>query len=98
MLLQEDAAGSDDAAANLLPLIYEQLRAIAQQRMSGERSGHTLQATALVHEVYLKLIGDGDAEDRGDGAGVAARDGDERGDEGDRRSSSGGGGTMVCHE
>jgi len=61
LLLQEAAAGSGDAAERLLPLIYEQLRAIAQQRMSGERSGHTLQATALVHEVYLKLMGNGDA-------------------------------------
>lgn len=62
LLLQEAAAGNGDAAEKLLPLIYEQLRAIAQQRMSGERSGHTLQATALVHEVYLKLMGNGDAE------------------------------------
>jgi len=62
VLLQEAAAGNGDAAERLLPLIYEQLRAIAQQRMSGERSGHTLQATALVHEVYLKLMGNGDAE------------------------------------
>lgn len=48
------------AAEQLLPLVYQQLRAIAQQRMNGERKDHTLQATALVHEAYVKLIG-GDA-------------------------------------
>lgn len=58
-LLQQAAAGDGDAAGQLLPLIYENLRMIAQQRMSGERAGHTLQATALVHEAYLRLIGDG---------------------------------------
>ena len=47
----------DDAAETLLPLVYEQLRAIAQARMAGERDGHTLQATALVHEAYLRLVG-----------------------------------------
>jgi RNA polymerase sigma factor (TIGR02999 family) len=41
----------------LLPLVYDQLRAIAAKRMSDERPGHTLQATALVHEAYLKLVG-----------------------------------------
>src|SRR5262245_47382171 len=41
--------------ARLVDLVYDQLRKIAQQRMGGERAGHTLQATALVHEVYLKL-------------------------------------------
>lgn len=46
------------AAEELLPLVYDQLRAIAQQRMSQERRDHTLQATALVHEVYVRLVGD----------------------------------------
>ena len=45
-------------ADSLLPLVYDQLRAIAQQRMAGERRDHTLQATALVHEAYLRLSGD----------------------------------------
>ncbi len=58
-LLQQAAAGDATAADQLLPLIYENLRMIAQQRMAGERRGHTLQATALVHEAYLRLIGDG---------------------------------------
>lgn len=43
------------AAGELLPLVYEHLRAIAMQRMREERAGHTLQATALVHEAYLRL-------------------------------------------
>jgi RNA polymerase sigma-70 factor (ECF subfamily) len=48
---------TDSAREQLLPLVYDQLRAIAQRRMSEERSDHTLQATALVHEVYMKLVG-----------------------------------------
>lgn len=52
------AAGGDKAAAErLLPLVYEQLRKAAQISMQGERSGHTLSATALVHEAYVKLAG-----------------------------------------
>jgi RNA polymerase sigma factor (TIGR02999 family) len=46
-----------DSAA-LLALVYDQLRKTAQQRMNEERRDHTLQATALVHEAYLKLVGD----------------------------------------
>jgi len=49
-----------DAAEELLPLVYEQLRAIAQRRMREERAGHTLQATALVHEAFVKLVGGGE--------------------------------------
>jgi len=62
-LLREGA----DAQGRLLPLIYDELRSIAQRRMSGERSGHTLQATALVHEAYLKLVDEAATEwrDRG---------------------------------
>lgn len=56
-LLGEIAEGDQDAAAELLPLVYDQLRAIAQQRMSSENPGHTLQATALVHEAFLRLVG-----------------------------------------
>lgn len=52
------ATGGDEQAANeLLPLVYRQLRAIAQGRMAGENPAHTLQATALVNEVFLKLFG-----------------------------------------
>src|SRR2546423_15301893 len=53
--------GDPDAAGQLFPLVYEQLRNLARQRMADERPGHTLQATALVHEVYLKLLAGGDA-------------------------------------
>lgn len=50
-------SGDRRAADGLLPLVYEQLRAIARQRMAQERPEHTLQATALVHEAYLRLVG-----------------------------------------
>ncbi|HEX8916778.1 MAG TPA: ECF-type sigma factor, partial [Humisphaera sp.] len=43
------------SAGDLLPLVYEQLRRLARQRMADERSRHTLQPTALVHEAYLRL-------------------------------------------
>ncbi|MCL4220865.1 MAG: sigma-70 family RNA polymerase sigma factor [Phycisphaerales bacterium] len=53
------AVGSRPAASEeLLNLVYDQLRQIARQRMGNERAGHTLQATALVHEAFLKLVGD----------------------------------------
>ncbi|MBK7405491.1 MAG: RNA polymerase subunit sigma [Phycisphaerales bacterium] len=45
------------AAADLLPLVYDELRAIASRAMAQERVGHTLQATALVHEAYARLVG-----------------------------------------
>ncbi len=57
-LLEQAVAGDQDAANQLMPLVYQQLRGIAQLRMATENPGHTLQATALVHEVFLKLIGD----------------------------------------
>ncbi len=57
-LLEAVAAGDRQAAADLLPLVYEELRKLAAARMAAERPGHTLDATALVHEAYLRLIGD----------------------------------------
>ena len=55
--LIQAASASDRAAADrLLVLVYDQLRRIAQQRMSEERAGHTLQVTALVHEAYARLV------------------------------------------
>lgn len=54
--LQTLAAGDGRAADELLPLIYTELRALAAARLADERSDHTLQPTALVHEAYLKLI------------------------------------------
>lgn len=56
-LLEQLANGDQDAANVLLPVVYQQLRAVAQLRMATENPGHTLQATALVHEVFLRLIG-----------------------------------------
>jgi len=49
--------GDSEATDKLLPLIYEELRLLAAQKMAREKSGQTLQATALVHEAYLRLIG-----------------------------------------
>src|SRR5262245_14590370 len=48
--------GDRNAAADLLPLIYDELRKLAAVRLNGESPGHTLQATALVHEAYLRLV------------------------------------------
>lgn len=56
-LLKAAADGDACAAADLLPLVYEQLRKAARLQMAAERVGHTLDATALVHEAYLRLIG-----------------------------------------
>jgi len=51
--------GGDPKAANeLLPLVYEELRLLAAQKMAQEKPGQTLQATALVHEAYIRLVGD----------------------------------------
>ena len=56
-ILNAASAGNPDALKQLLNTVYAQLRAIAQSRMNLERPGHTLQATALVNEVYLRLLG-----------------------------------------
>jgi RNA polymerase sigma factor (TIGR02999 family) len=48
--------GDEKAAGELLPLVYQELRRIAARKMAGESSGHTLQATALVHEAWLRLV------------------------------------------
>ena len=55
--------GDPQAAEQLLPLVYDELRKLAAQRLAQEKPGQTLQATALVHEAYLRLVG-GDAEHR----------------------------------
>src|SRR5262245_39767921 len=55
-LLNEAGAGDERAAAELLPLVYERLRALAGKKMRRERADQTLQATALVHEAYLRLV------------------------------------------
>jgi RNA polymerase sigma factor (TIGR02999 family) len=55
-LLIDWRAGDERALDRLMPLVYEQLRALARQHMKRERAGHTLQATALVHEAYARLV------------------------------------------
>ena len=57
LLMNAAARGDRDAAERLLPLVYDQLRSAARLNLAGERAGHTLSATALVHEAYLKLVG-----------------------------------------
>ncbi|MSU60797.1 MAG: sigma-70 family RNA polymerase sigma factor [Pedosphaera sp.] len=56
-ILNKIEQGETSAADKLLPLVYEELRKLAGQRMNLEASGHTLQATALVHEAWLRLVG-----------------------------------------
>jgi RNA polymerase sigma factor (TIGR02999 family) len=51
--------GDPHAAAQLLPLVYDELRRLAAQKLAQEKPGQTLQATALVHEAYLRLVGNG---------------------------------------
>ena len=55
-LLQAWGQGDEEALQKLLPLVYKQLHAAARRYMAGERPGHTLQTTALIHETYLRLI------------------------------------------
>src|SRR3954452_3973108 len=62
-LIDAVAAGDPKAAAELLPLVYDELRQLAAARLADERRGQTLQATALVHEAYLRLVGGGPPRD-----------------------------------
>jgi RNA polymerase sigma factor (TIGR02999 family) len=67
-ILSAIGLGDPNAASKLLPLVYDELRKLAAQRMASERSDHTLQATALVHEAYLRLV-DGDKDQYWDSRG-----------------------------
>jgi RNA polymerase sigma factor (TIGR02999 family) len=60
-ILSEIDQGDPKAAEQLLPLVYDELRRLAAQRLAQEKPGQTLQATALVHEAYLRLVGPEDA-------------------------------------
>src|ERR1700733_5086768 len=71
-LLDAIGQGDQQATAQLLPLVYQELRRLARSHMAQERAEHTLQATALVHEAYLRLIGDGQAGWNGKGHFFAA--------------------------
>ncbi len=63
-LIEASQNGDRHAAVELLPLVYDELRKLAATRMAREGPGHTLDATALVHEAYLRLIGDQQFEGR----------------------------------
>ena len=70
--MQAAAAGDRAAGDRLLPLVYEQLRSAAQKQLASERAGHTLSATAMVHEAYLRLAGPRDVPWAGRGHFYAA--------------------------
>jgi RNA polymerase sigma factor (TIGR02999 family) len=74
-ILKDWSGGDTDAAAKLMPLVYQELRSLAYNYLARERGDHTLQATALVHEAYLRLAGDTRMgwKDRAHFYGVAAR-------------------------
>src|SRR5262245_54371663 len=57
--------GDPSAAEQLLPLVYDELRKLAAQKLAQEKPGQTLEATALVHEAYLRLVGDQQFDNRG---------------------------------
>lgn len=59
-ILEAAQQGDSAAAGQLLPLVYDELRRLAAHKMSFQPPGQTLQATALVHEAYLRLVGDGE--------------------------------------
>ena len=61
-ILASIEAGDSHAASQLLPLVYAELRQLAAQKMLQEQPGQTLQATALVHEAYLRLVGKGEGQ------------------------------------
>jgi RNA polymerase sigma factor (TIGR02999 family) len=72
-LLNAATAGDRQAAADLLPLVYNELRKLAAARMASEQPGQTLDATALVHEAYLRLLGDQQFEGEGHFFAAAAQ-------------------------
>src|SRR5262245_22522720 len=71
-ILSSIEEGEPSAAEQLLPLVYDELRKLAAQRLAQEKPGQTLQATALVHEAYLRLVGDQHFDNRGHFFAVAA--------------------------
>jgi RNA polymerase sigma factor (TIGR02999 family) len=75
VLLAEIKRGDKDALGKLMPLVYDELRRLAGHYMQAERAGHTLQPTAVVHEAYMRLVGQDWSEwqNRAQFIGVAAR-------------------------
>jgi RNA polymerase sigma factor (TIGR02999 family) len=61
-ILAQIESGDPSAAEQLLPLLYDELRQLAAARLAREEPGNTLQATALVHEAYLRLVGTGEGQ------------------------------------
>jgi RNA polymerase sigma factor (TIGR02999 family) len=74
-ILKDWSGGSEDASARLMPLVYEELRRLAREYIRRERADHTLQATALVHEAYLRMVDEKNVtwKDRAHFYGIAAR-------------------------
>jgi RNA polymerase sigma factor (TIGR02999 family) len=68
-ILAQIDSGDPNAADQLLPLVYDELRKLAAARLAQEKPGQTLQATALVHEVYLRLVGNGEGDQSWDNRG-----------------------------
>ena len=62
-ILEADRGRRPQAAEELLPLVYDELRKLAAVRLAEEKPGQTLQATALVHEAYLRLVGRAEPQD-----------------------------------
>jgi RNA polymerase sigma factor (TIGR02999 family) len=74
-ILRDWSGGDENASAKLMPLVYEELRRLARNYLARERGDHTLQATALVHEAYLRLVDERQLtwKDRAHFYGIAAR-------------------------
>ena len=68
-ILKDAVAGDPEVASRLLPLVYEELHRLAEAKMVNEPADHTLQPTALVHEAYLRLLGDDDKSQKWDNRG-----------------------------
>ena len=68
-ILSQIDAGNPKAAEQLLPLVYNELRKLAAAKLAHEKPGQTLQATALVHEAYVRLVGGGPSEPAWDNRG-----------------------------
>ena len=71
-ILSQIEQGDATAAKQLLPLVYEELRKLAASRLAQEKPGQTLQATALVHEAYVRLVGV-EHEQKWDSRGISSR-------------------------
>ena len=71
-ILSQIESGDPPAAEQLLPLVYDELRKLAAAKLAHEKPGQTLQATALVHEAYLRLVGGESGVSRGTAAAISS--------------------------